>query len=728
MTNDLREAANPASLSLPSSPPAAAHSRRRSVLVGLTLAALLTSLAFLIRQSSFYQERMLARSSLAALTRIAASRRDDPTFLYYLGLRLNQQQRFTDADPVLRRAVGLDPDSARLRDEWTRALLGSGLTTAAFGQLTEFAGTHPRSAPAHFLLGKFYLAQNSMRRADEELEQAVTLDPGSAEAWTCLAQAADSLALATRARQAAERAVMLQPKNAGYHAMLAGLLAVDNQQAAAQREYETAVNLAPGIAALHREYAIFLLGTAIDASQWRRAEGEARQAVALDGTDPGAFLALGRILAGAGRQAEAVAPLLQAATAAPDDPASALALLQVQRALGRKAEAKVWEQAYLQRQRYAANRRALRDAILAAPNAAAPHARLARLLGQHGDVAGCVRHRAMALRCALDAPPALMAAARDLLAGGHVAEALPLAQRAAKIAKHGAPAHEVLGDTLLALNRYKEAVAEYQEALAWAPDREGILRGRLKRYLAAQAARPTPALLAYRQARRLFDNQVGLQRVTLRAESLAQRAVTLEPSNPVYLRLLLHMQFASKKEAAAVQTGRQLLAVAPRDAATHALLAAAMAERATQPQEFQEIERHLQAASQSPQTEATRRYVRGLLALNRRDGVRAGQELRKAAALDPSADVTFYKIALAEQMAGHPIQAKQALAQFQQRQAVKRQEASLQGDVRQHLDRPQYYLRLAQFYRDRGRQLEANAILAEVHRRFSPDVLRRAQQ
>jgi uncharacterized protein HemY len=54
--------------------------------------------------------------------------------------------------------------------------LGSGLTTAAFGQLRQFAGTHPNLPEAHLILGKFYFTQRSMQRAAEELEKAISLD------------------------------------------------------------------------------------------------------------------------------------------------------------------------------------------------------------------------------------------------------------------------------------------------------------------------------------------------------------------------------------------------------------------------------------------------------------------------------------------------------------------------------------------------------------------------
>src|SRR5205814_4212660 len=100
-------------------------------------------------RSPWYQDYRYARMSVAQLQRERGERLDNPRLLYHLGRHLNVRGRFVEADPLLRHAVGVDPDSARLRDEWARALLGSGLTTAAFGQLRQFAGAHPEMADDH---------------------------------------------------------------------------------------------------------------------------------------------------------------------------------------------------------------------------------------------------------------------------------------------------------------------------------------------------------------------------------------------------------------------------------------------------------------------------------------------------------------------------------------------------------------------------------------------------
>ena len=194
-----------------------------------------------ITHTAWYQERRLSRLPLAQLQHERAERLDDPRLLYYIGLRLNQQRHFAEADPYLRNAVGLDPDTPRLRDAWMQALLGSGLTTAAFGEVREFAGTHPNSAPAHLILGKFYLSQNSMMRASDELNQAVALDPASGEAWSLLAFAQSGLDHLPEAAAAVERAAALRPENAADRLAMALLLARQGQKERARASFEQAI-------------------------------------------------------------------------------------------------------------------------------------------------------------------------------------------------------------------------------------------------------------------------------------------------------------------------------------------------------------------------------------------------------------------------------------------------------------------------------------------------------
>jgi tetratricopeptide (TPR) repeat protein len=456
----------------------------------LCLAAVVAVTVSATLQSGAYQDWRLSRMSLPALQQELQARGQNARLLYTIGMRLDQQGRFAEADGYLRQSVGLDPDTPRLRDEWARALLGSGQITAAFGELREFAGTHPNLPEAHFHLGKFYYTQRSMKRACEEFERVVALNPEDGEAYLCLSGAADSLNDLTRAVQAAERAVALKPKSAEAHLAFAALCARTGRPPEQIRsEFQQAVTLASQNAVMHQEYARWLLKSARTPDDRQQAAAQASQAIALGVTDAAAYLILGRARLYNGDRAGAVEPLTHAAEMAPEDPAPALTLSQIQRALNHPAEAAAWEQSYLRRQKLSAERNRLLIAVTVDPDDPARKLRLARWLGLHGDADGCVHNYSMALHRALDAPRVLRTASHDLVQGGYADRALPLALRAVQATRHSPDAHEALGDALLKLNRLKEATEEYNQAIVLEPNRSPTLITRLRRYTEAYPER-----------------------------------------------------------------------------------------------------------------------------------------------------------------------------------------------------------------------------------------------
>src|SRR5579871_2334998 len=140
---------------------------------GLLLVLTVCIVLWGVLRSPWYQQRRWARLPLAALERERDAHPNDPVFLTYLGLHLNEANRFAEAQPVLERAVGLDPDAPLPREQWARALLGSGQVSAAFVELRQYVGTHPRSCQGHMALGKFYMTQRALLRAEEEFAAAV---------------------------------------------------------------------------------------------------------------------------------------------------------------------------------------------------------------------------------------------------------------------------------------------------------------------------------------------------------------------------------------------------------------------------------------------------------------------------------------------------------------------------------------------------------------------------
>jgi Flp pilus assembly protein TadD len=458
----------------------------------IAMGALAVASASLVLNSAAYQDWRLARLDTPALQSELQSRGESSRLLYYLGRSLNRQKRCAEADGYLRQGVGLEPDSPRLREEWARALLGSGKTTAAFGELREFAGTHPNLAQAHLILGKFYYTQRSMKRAAEEFERAIALEPDSAQAYLNLAGARDDLRESEAAWKAASRAAELQPNSAEAHLILASLAARTRRPPGKVRaEFERALDLAPRNAVAHEEYARWLLQSTPAPDGSKLAEQHAHQAITLGLDDPAAFLTQGRAMTYTGNYAGAVTPLRHATDAMPTDPAPPLALAQAYRSLGQSQEAAQWQQEYARRQTAMTEKQNLLQAVTVAPNDPRPKERLAHWLGRHGDVEGCAHNHSMAMRKPLDSPQVLVAVARDLLAGGYADLALPLARNAADFAGRNPEAHEVLGDTLLQTRRVSEAAEEYNLAIKLEPSRGDRLIGRLRDFVAAHRREPS---------------------------------------------------------------------------------------------------------------------------------------------------------------------------------------------------------------------------------------------
>jgi tetratricopeptide (TPR) repeat protein len=697
---------------------------RPRLLLAVTLLLLAVTLIGVLDlpQTDWYRERRYSHMALFALEREHARHAiEDPILLYYLGRRYNDLGQFAKADPVLRQAVGLDPETPRLRDEWTRALLGSGLTTAAFGQLREYAGTHPHSAPAHLILGKFYVTQHSMRRASEELERAVVLDPRLAEGWTYLTIAQEGLNNLGPAVEAGAKAVALRPDDVGNRLRLADLQMRTDQPEVARQNYERAIALAPNSGKPQREYARWLLSVSPNA-HIRQAVEMAQQAATQMPNDADAQLLLGRALLQNSRPEAALAPLQQAAKLAPNDPTPLLLLTQALHKLGREAEAQTSERAYMQRQQRSAATQSLIAEALRHPDATEPQRRLAHLSAQQGDVEGCVRYYARALRHPLDSPQTLVAAANDLTESGFATEALPLARRAVGVGTHSPAAHEALGNVLLVMGQAHEAATEYATAATWWPTRFPAYQARLARFsLTHQEGTPPtdPAEQAFLASRDLMRGLLAPIRIPTEALVKAHEAVRLAPQNPIYLKHLLTLLFLQHENTEAIAVANKLLAVSPQDSKAHALLGLLLVGQAADETTLRLAETHLQQAD-APDSEATREYGLGLIAMARKQGDAAIVHLKRAVVLDPEPDVAYYKLALAYNLAERDAEARRAMALYRRRRAEREAESVALHTLGQHDSDPKAYAQAAALFEAHGRHAQAQAILEAAPGKHKP--------
>jgi tetratricopeptide (TPR) repeat protein len=100
-----------------------------------------------------------------------------------------------------------------VRIELCRFLLKENERNAAESELIALQGELPADADLHIKVGKMFMQVDDYRRALEEFQQAVRLNPKSAGAWAGAGNAAYQLVDYEQARRSLEKAVNLDPKD-----------------------------------------------------------------------------------------------------------------------------------------------------------------------------------------------------------------------------------------------------------------------------------------------------------------------------------------------------------------------------------------------------------------------------------------------------------------------------------------------------------------------------------
>jgi tetratricopeptide (TPR) repeat protein len=629
--------------------------KRRLPLAIALLAIAAAALAWrVVPYTTAYRHFLYSRMSREQLWSARAEHLNDPLYLYYLGRSLNRDRQFAAADPYLKRAAGLDPDSASIRDEWIKALMGSGRVSIAFGILRQFMATHPNAPEPPLLLGKFYVSREEWPPALRALETAVKLAPQNAEAWSLLAHTRIKMGRYADAQAALAKAIELDPKDANNHLQLAVLLSNgDNERA--RQEFLRAVELAPGDPVCRRQYGRFLLDTGDTAG----AEREARFALAQNGQDVLAQLLLGRVLAAQGRWQEATAPLTEMAHLAPDDPQAAELLRRAYRQLHRPDLAAPWEARYLALTQGQEERRKLEDAVQAHPQDLALHHRFALALARIADVNGCLREEAFAARTTPDNARALTAAARDLDGAGYAMQSYPLARRAAQQALNP-EAHEALGMALVHMGRLHEAAIQFEQIKDWHPEHAARYQREILEAARRIAQSQAPAEQLLRAAQSEPDRR--------KAETMLQQAMQIEPDNTRVLRALVHTQFALGEMQQTAATALNLASLSPEDGVGHTYYVAArlalLGSASLTASEERDLIAHLQAATRDTTVASIFYYDQGLIALKRGQVKEALVDLETTRRMDPTARPVYRALAEARSLSGDRAGAAQALAEL----------------------------------------------------------------
>ena len=174
---------------------------------------------------------------------------------------------------------------------------------------------------------------------------------------------------------------------------------------------------------------------------------------------------------------------------------------------------------------------------------------------------------------------------------------------------------------------------------------------------------PQGAAQAFAQAREQEKHIVGAwipSRAMLRD---AQKAVELDPTRPPYLVYLTQMYISLRKPQQAIDTARQLLALAPEHPWGNVILADQLLENGANEKDFSAIEAMLKFAESDPNLAPGLHYGRGLLALRRHQAPVAVSELKQACDLDKNSSTGYYNLFLAEKMAGDAKGAAWAMAE-----------------------------------------------------------------
>jgi tetratricopeptide (TPR) repeat protein len=258
---------------------------------------------------------------------------NEPNFLAVLGTALNRLHRAVEAEPVLRRAIAVDPGYAKAHEALAHSLLAQRRPADAVPSLREALVLNPALKSARVTLGQALLAAGDEQAATDAFDELMRQHPQMQQ----LAEAA-TLHRDGRFDEAEEiyRELLKRSPEDVSVLRLFGLLALDagHYRSAAQM-LKKAVTLAPGFQTAW----IDLCKAQTELHDLDEAVASANCAIALDPARAGGHVALANALARSSRTEEAIASYRRAQEIRPDNAEIALGLGNVLKTIGRQAEA-----------------------------------------------------------------------------------------------------------------------------------------------------------------------------------------------------------------------------------------------------------------------------------------------------------------------------------------------------------------------------------------------------
>jgi tetratricopeptide (TPR) repeat protein len=701
---------------------AKASSKKRLYMLSVLLAMTVGVACMYAPHHPAYNEWRFSRQSLAQLLPLQKQQQNNPVYLFYTSKQLLAAGHPEDAEKASRLAVQIAPDEARQREQWVDTLLATGQDSLAQGAIREFLARNPNSPAAHFLLGRYLVTQNVMDKAIEELTRAIDLDPKHGYAYMYLAIAHEDLRELPVAVEKAHKSVEIMPAEAQPALILGSLLQKTNRSPEARLQFLRAKELSPDDSHVMREVGRFLLEHGTQPQDRPEAKELLEKSYKKDIQDTQAAFLVARLYLEEKKYAEALPLLNQVETSRWSDPLVAKGLRDAYLGLNKSQDASLWDKKYQERTKIETDRRLVYEQLRVDPKKMSLHQKMAVLMAQSGDVKNCLKQFAVVQKRSAEDASVLIAGANALTDAGFPQESLALAHLALDKTQSNPYAHEALGNAYLKLDRLIQAGQAYQMASGLLPSLKPILEKKVVDYNAKQNTNSP----AYQAIQRAFEKEryyFGRQKIGDDVIAEAKIAVGFEPRNTTYLAYLLRLYMNRGEQKQAIEISRKLLELAPDDWNVHVRLGILLLETASTEVQQQEAEKHLRSAMDAEmldnKTVALREYGFGLLYLARKQGEDAAAHLKQAATVDPEPAITYYKLAQAEQMAGHDDTAKKSLDYFNLLQKEAEEEHAALRAIADAPNNADLYKKAVALLQEHGKNDEASAVGIEAKRRFA---------
>jgi tetratricopeptide (TPR) repeat protein len=375
--------------------------------------------------------------------------RISPVHAFQAAVKLEEQGRSREAEPLYQYALALSPDHVASLLRLSTIRVQHADLAGALQLLRRAADVAPQSADAQAALGRVLAALNGPQEAIACYRKALAIKPDNAAVHHHLANALRVLRRNQEAIDHYQHALALAPNLAEAHNNLAGLLIAHDRPEEAIVHYQHALAIKPNDLEAHKN-----LGQVLQATgRLGEALSHYEQALTIDPDLAELRVNVGDILHALNRSQEAIAHYQKALATRPDDPKAHNNLGICLATLDRHDEAAVQ----------------YRMALALTPNAADIHANLGNALRVLGRSQDAIEH----YRRALDLAPDNVAAHNNL--GNALSsldrheQAIAHYERALAINPALPETHNNLGTLLAARNRFEEAIVHYQRALAIRP-------------------------------------------------------------------------------------------------------------------------------------------------------------------------------------------------------------------------------------------------------------------